>query len=150
MTDHRRQIAQLELDRLIFRAIRFQIVQSEAGEIGDQKVSRNFLVAAVVFEVLHIADCLRVRLAQVFAARFVLGDELALPEQVDEFGVSFQVPDRLLEAGDGAPSDAEDVEKFIPESLRLGAFPGSVRPGAGEGDRALPNFSPRKGHGRGC
>jgi hypothetical protein len=57
----------------------FQIVQAEAGEIRNQDVTRQinvFQVGKVIFGLLESA-------VKIFAARFVLNQDNAAPQQVD-------------------------------------------------------------------
>jgi hypothetical protein len=52
----------------------------------------------------------------------VLGEQAARPEQVNEAAIAGELLHRLLEGGDGAAADAEDVEELVPEGLALGGF----------------------------
>ena len=50
--------------------------------------------------------------------------------------------DRLLEGGDGAAADAEDVEELVPEGLAFGGFAGFASPFFAKGDGAVANLVP--------
>jgi hypothetical protein len=87
-------------------------------------------------------------LAEVLAGGLVLGQQSARPEQVNEAPVAGELPDRLLEGGDGAAADAEDVEEVVLEGLAFGGLARFALPFAAEGDGAVANFIPRQWHGR--
>ena len=87
------------------------------------------------------------RLAEVFAGGLVLRQQPARPEQVNEAPVAGELLDRLLEGGDGAAADAEDVEEVVPEGLAFGGLAGLALPFAAEGDGAVANLIPRQRRG---
>ena len=60
--------------------------------------------------------------------RFVLGEERARPEWVDEVVVAPEIANRFLEGRHRAAPDAEDFEEVVPEGLGFGAFAGFVDP----------------------
>ena len=78
----------------------------------------------------------------------MLGEQPARPEQVNEAPVAGELLDRLLEGGDGAAADAEDVEEVVPEGLAFGGLAGFALPFPAEGDGAVANLIPRQRHGR--
>ena len=127
----------------------FQIVERDAGKIGDDDVARDFVAAAFAREVLNVAEGLRFGLAEVFATALVFDENDAAPEEVDVAVVAGDSLYRFLEAGDGAARDAENIEKFVPEGLLFGLFALDSGPFLGEGDGAVANFVPRKRHGKG-
>jgi hypothetical protein len=73
-------------------------VKGDTGEVGDHDVAWSFFRAAFGVEVLDVPDGLRLGCGEVAAARLVLGDKLAAPEQVDEVVRPAEVADGLLEA----------------------------------------------------
>ena len=94
----------------------------------------------------EIVQRLRQRFVQVFAARFVLHQQHAGPEQVDvaiEFcAVPRQFLNRMFKAGNALVGDAKYFEKVDPEGLGLAAFIGGVSPGSAERQRAGFDFIP--------
>ena len=127
-----------------------QIVKGEAGkagEIADQDIARGLLAAILGLEALDVSQGLGVGLVEISAAGFVFGDQSAGPEQVDEVVMAAQGAHGRFKAGHGAPADAEEVEKFVPESLGLGALAGDIGPFTREKDGALTDFVPGEGHG---
>lgn len=122
-------------------------MKRDTGKVGNDNVAGNFLGAAFPGEVLNVTESLRFRFAEVFAKSLVLDEHDARPEQVDVTVFAGDSLYRLFKAGDGAPLDAEDVKKFIPESLFLGSFALDARPFLREGDSAMADFVPGQGHG---
>ena len=55
--------------------------------------------------------------------------------------------DRLLEGGDGAAANAEDVEELIPEGLAFGGLAPFALPFLAESDGAVANLILRQWHG---
>ncbi len=125
----------------------FQIVQRDAGEIGNDHVLRDFVAAAFARQILDVVHRLGVGLAEVFAAALVLGEQDRLPEEVDEAVVAAEVLDRFLEAGHVAAGEAEDLEELVPERLRLGVLARFGGPFAGKREGAAADFVPGNGHG---
>jgi hypothetical protein len=82
------------------------------------------------------------RLAEIGPGGFVLDKQASRPEQVDETPIAGELLDRLLESGDGAAADAEDVEEIIPERLSLSGFTSFALPFLAEGDGAVANLVP--------
>jgi len=126
---------------------RFEIVQGDAGEIGDDQPTGNLAVAAGVLEAADVGQALRMRLAEIGAGRFVFDEQLAGPEQVNKASVAGEFLDRFLEGGHGAAADAEDVEELVPEGLVFGGFAGFGLPILAKGDGAVANLVPRQRHG---
>ena len=52
--------------------------------------------------------------------------------------------DRLLEGGNGAAADAEDVEEVVPEGLAFGGLARFAPPFPAEGDGAVADLIPRE------
>ena len=134
-------------ERQVALLLRFKVMQRDPREIGDNDVARDFGVAAFVSEVLEIIKCLRLRLAEVFAKTFVFDQQHASPEQINEAVSSRNAFGRLFKAGNDPAFDAEDLKKFIPESLFLGVFAGRAFPFAGELDGVVTDFVPGNRHG---
>jgi hypothetical protein len=133
-----RQFLQREL---LLRAL-VQVVQAKAGEVRDQHVARQ----VAVLEAGEVVAGLAVGADQVLAARLVLDQEDALPQQVDEPAGAVLAPDRHFEAGDPAPVHAEHVEERVPEGLGLGAFGRLALPLLGERDRPRLDLIPAQRH----
>ncbi len=83
-----------------------------------------------------------VRLAKVLSATLMLGQQHALPEEVDKSVVATQVLDRLLETGQMSASQPEYAEELVPEGLRLGLFARLAGPFLGKGDGPTTDFVP--------
>src|ERR1017187_3995867 len=67
--------------------------------------------------------------------------------RVNEAPVPGELADGLLEGGDGAAADAEDIDEVVPEGLAFGGLAGFALPFAAEGDGAVANLIPRQWHG---
>jgi hypothetical protein len=128
---------------LVFR---FQVVQCDAVEIRNDDVTGNFFCAAFAHQVLNVAERLRFGLAQILASGFVFHQDDARPEQVNIAVVAGNLFHRLFKAGNRAARHAEDLKKFIPESLLLRAFAFCARPIAGKLDRVVTDFIPGNRH----
>ena len=123
------QIGQVEFVLLVF----FQVVEAKAGEIGDQHV----LGQVALQDAGEIVQRLGVGPVEVFAARLVLDQQHAFPEQVDEALLVAELFDRLLKRGEPLATDAEDIEKAVPEGFGFGVFGGFVLP--------IPGRTPGRG-----
>jgi len=77
---------------------------------------------------------LGVRFAKIFASRLVLDEQATWPEQVNEAPVAREFLNWFLKGGDGAATDAEDIEEVVPEGLAFGGFAGLAFPIFAEGD----------------
>ena len=134
--------------RQVTRVFGFQIVQGDAGKVGDDDVAGDVASAFVIAgEVLDVAEGLGARFAEVFAEAFVFDDEDARPEEVDVAVVAGDFFDGILEAGDGASANAEDLEELVPKALGLGFFASFGGPFAGELNCVMADFVPANGHG---
>ncbi len=120
----------------------FEIVQTKAGEVRHQHIFRQvaFLDAGEVIERLGVGP------VEVFAARFVLDQQHAFPEQINEALFVAELFDWFLEAGDALAVYSEDVEELNPEWLGFGIFRSLILPALGEFQRAVTDFVPRKCH----
>ncbi len=105
------QIPQFKVPRLAL----LEIVQGDAGEVRDDDVARQLVVAAFVLQVLDVLDRLQVGQGQTLAARLVFGQQDALPEQVNVGVRALQGLDGLLETGDDATTQAENLKELIPK-----------------------------------
>ena len=83
---------------------------------------------------------------EVSATGFVLDEEFAFPEEIDEAAVAVGFGDGGLKGGDAAAGDAEDVEEGVPEGLGFGVLGGVVFPLAGEGGGVGADFVPGERH----
>jgi hypothetical protein len=95
----------------------FEIVERDAGEIGDDDVARAFFRPSFARKVLDVSERLRFRAAEVLAEALVFDEHLAGPEQIDVTVVAGNFLHRLFKARHGAAADAEDVEELVPEGL---------------------------------
>ena len=76
----------------------------------------------------------------------MLADQHALPNDIDPVVTTAKISDGGFEASDRTPMDAEDVEKLIPERLRLGPLALSVPPFMCELNRPISDFLKRQSH----
>ena len=117
-------------------------MEGDAGEIRDDQPAGNLAVAPGILEAADVGHALRVRLSQILAGGLVFHEQAARPEQIDEAPIAGKLSDRLLEGGDRAPADAEDVEKLIPEGLAFGGFAGNATPVFAKDNGAVANLIP--------
>lgn len=103
-------------------------MERDAGKIGDDDVSGDFVDAAFTREVLNVTEGLRFRLAEVLAEAFMLDKNNFGPEQIDVAVFARDFLYGFLEDRNGAAADAKDIEEFVPESLLFGAFAGGACP----------------------
>jgi len=115
-------------ERQVALVVGLQIMQGDAGKIGNDHVAGNFIEASLAGEVLNVTERLRLRLVEIFSPAFVLDEHAPGPEQIDVTVVAGDFLDRLLEAGDDAAADAEDIKEFVPEGLLFGLFALGARP----------------------
>ena len=94
-----------------------------------------------------VAQGLLVGGLQRLAARFLLHQHLAGPEQIDIALAATVLLDGVLETGDAAVGKAEDLEEVDPERDGLLLFVGRVFPAARERHGAGLDFVPGQGHG---
>ena len=120
----------------------FKIVEGDAGEIRDDQPAGNLAVAPGILEAADVGHALRVRLSQILAGGLVFHEQAARPEQINEAPIAGKLSDRLLEGGDRAAADAEDVEKLIPEGLAFGGFAGNASPVFAKDNGAVTNLIP--------
>ena len=78
----------------------------------------------------------------------MLRQQAARPEQVNEAPAAVELPDGLLESGDSAAANAEDVEEVVPRGLAFGGLVGFALPFPAERDGAAAYFIPRQWHWR--
>jgi hypothetical protein len=124
--------------------LRLKIVEDETGKIRDKNEARDFFPAVFAREVFDVGKSLRFSQRKVFAKAFVFDQQPAFPEQVNRAFVPFEITDVLLKRGDRGTTQAEDLEKVVPESLLLGGFGAVQRMLAGEVDSTVADFVPRK------
>ncbi len=134
--------------RKVELVLRFEIVEDEVGEIGNEHIARDFLPTIFPGEVFDVGKGLGLREVEVFAVALVLNQQTTTPEEVDRAFVAFQVADILLKGGDGSATQTENVEEVVPESLFLGALGAITRVLARKADGAVADFVPGEmGHG---
>ena len=83
------------------------------------------------------------------ASRFVLNQQLARPEQVNEPVVAPQIPDRGFVSGNLAALDAEHIKKLIPKGLLFRALAPGFGPLPRELQGAVADFIPTDRHSSG-
>ncbi|MDR2675534.1 MAG: hypothetical protein LBC18_11930 [Opitutaceae bacterium] len=132
--------------REVALVVGFKVVETDADKIGDDDVARDFIVAAFVGEGADVGECLGSGLAEVLTGGFVLDDEGAGPDEVNETVIAREIADGFLIGGDAAAGDAENQEEFVPEGLAFGFLAGGGAPFVGEADGALLDFIPREKH----
>ena len=124
----------------------FEVVELDAGKVGDDDVLGQFGVAAFADQVLDIVEGLPFGFCQVPPGGFVLGEETAFPEEINPVVGSFDGADGFLETGDGPAAEAEHVEKGVPKGFGFGGFSCFAGPFAGEGKCAGLDFIPTQRH----
>ena len=127
--------------------LRLQVVQCDAGEVGNNHVARHLVLPALANQVLDILERLRLGLAQVLPSALVFDQQHTPPEEVDAAVPARNLPHRLLERGNGAAAHPEHFKEVVPERLFFAALAPGGRPFLGEGDGVLADFVPRNGHG---
>ena len=121
---------------------RLAVEQFEGPEIADQLVAGLLGLGQRV----EIAAGLGGGRFQVAAGGFLLDDQGAGPEQVDEAAGIVEAGDLFLVAGDGGAGGAEKLEELVVEGLGLALFMRRVAVAAGELRGAHPDLVPRKFH----
>src|SRR6185437_8538661 len=134
--------------REAFLLFRFEIIEGDAGEVGNDDVARSIVHAPVSGEVLDIFEGLRLSLSEVLAEALVFNEQDAGPEKIDKTVLTGNFPDRFFKARDNATADTEDVEEFVPEGLLFGAFAFDAGPFLRKGNRTMADFVPGKRHRR--
>ena len=117
-------------------------MQTQAGKVADQDVPGQI----AFLEAREIVGGLLEGAVEVLAARFVLDQQDAFPQQIDETALAVGLLHQFLETGDASAGDAEDVEETVPECLRFGILGRLVGPFAREFQRAVPDFVPAQRH----
>ena len=121
------------LQREVVAGVFVEVVEAEAGEVGDEDVLGQLVVleaGEVVFGLLH-------GLFQVAPPAFVLHEQGALPEQVHEALPPIELLDGHLKRGHAPPLDIEHMKKLNPERLGVGALIGGVLPLLGKANGAV-------------
>ena len=129
-------------ERQVALFLRFQVVQCNTREIGDDEVARDFGVTAFIGKVMDVIKRLRFGFAEVFARTFLLHDQNAAPKHINESVSAGDAPGRFFKTGYHAAFDAEDLKEFIPESLGVSALAFGTLPFAGELDGVVTDFVP--------
>ena len=110
----------------------------EGLEIADQDVA-----GALVFgQGVNVVASLLVGAGEVAPGAFLLDDQDAGPEQVDEAAPVVQLRHVRLVARHGAAFDPEYLEEIVVEALRLAFFIGRLPPRFSEGGGAHANLVP--------
>ena len=131
------------LERQLVGYAVFQVVQDDAPEIGNDDVTRKFLIR----QALEIVGGLLKGRIEVGARAFVFGQQQAGPEHVDApHATMLEAGNRLFIDRHAAALDAENGEELVPESLRLGPLGGGVRPFLGEALRVGADVGPEQRH----
>src|SRR3989304_2857694 len=146
------QFGQWELDHgwtrwgFINILIRLQVVQGDPREVGYNDVARYLIFSAGAYEILDVAEGLRLGFAEVFAETLMLDQQHPAPEEIDVVIVAREVFNRFLECGHGAAAEAKDLEKLVPKRLLLGTLASSAGPFTCKADGVLANFVPGNWH----
>ena len=123
--DVARQVFQREGDD----GVRVEVAELEGGEVGDD----DGLGEVVVRHGGEVVEGLELGGGEVASGRFLLGEELPGPEEVDEALLVAGFLDGVFEEGAvAAVIDAEDGEEFGPERLAVAFFVGFAGPAGGE------------------
>ena len=138
------QVFERELNRFAVFALGGQAVHAKARKVADDDELRQVALG----QAGKVIQRLLKGTVQGFAARLVLHQQTAGPEQVHKALRRAQLFDVQLEGGDTFVGDAEDFKKINPERFGLRVFVGSVSPGAAEGEGTGFDFVPGYGHGR--
>ncbi len=133
---------QAQEQRRVRVLLRLQIVEGNAREIRDDQPAGNLAVAPGVLEAADVVHALGVGLVESGPGGLVLGEQAGRPEQVNEAPIAGELFYRLFEGGDGAATDAEDVEELVPKGLALGGFAGFALPFLGKSDGPVANLVP--------
>ncbi|MBP7764547.1 MAG: hypothetical protein KA113_05110 [Syntrophaceae bacterium] len=119
-----------------------QVVETHAGEVGNDDI----LGKIAFLESGKVTERLIVSFVEVFAARLVLDDQYALPEEVDVAVLISELSDRFFKAGDALAGDAEYVEKTVPEGFGFRFFGAFPFPFLGKSQGARFDFIPAQRH----
>ena len=120
-----------------------EVVQLEGLEVADQDVAG----ALVLRQGIDVGPGLLVGAGEVAPGAFLLDDQDAGPEQVDEPPAVIQLRHVRLIARDGAALDSEYPEEVVVEALRLALLVGRLPPLVGEGGGTDANLVPGQAHG---
>jgi len=123
-----------------------QIMESDAGEVGNDDVTWYFVHPPLADEVANVPEGLRLRLSEVFASAFVFDSNHAGPEEVDVTLIAGDLLDWLFECRYDATANAKDFEELVPKSLLLRLLALGACPFFGESYRAVADFIPGKRH----
>jgi hypothetical protein len=115
-----------------------KIMDVKAGEVGSDEPARPL----VGLEPLDVIQALAACFVEVLATAFVLDEQLAFPDQVDEADVAIEHADGRFETGDLPPVRTVADEEMIPKTLGIGVFIGGVAPMFGKGGAAGADFVP--------
>jgi hypothetical protein len=107
------QIFKPEAHRPVRRDV--EIVKLEILKIGQENIPRQL----VLFETRKVIERLPSRGRQAAPRRFLLDEELALPEKIEIAALFIGQVHAMLETCDPPPGAAEQIEKLVVESLRL-------------------------------
>jgi hypothetical protein len=133
------QIFKPEAHRPVRRDV--EIVKLEILKIGQENIPRQL----VLFETRKVIERLPSRGRQAAPRRFLLDEELALPEKIEIAALFIGQVHAMLEACDPPPGDAEQLEKIVVKSLRLAPLVLGAIPILGEFRRAGLDVSRRMG-----
>lgn len=120
-----------------------EVAQPDCPEIRGEDEARHLRVRRPV----RVAERLLLRAEQVAALRFLLDDQLAGPEEVDEARIAGVLAHRRLVGPDAAALHPEGAEERVVEALRLALLVMRARPVAREIGGAGANLRPGQMHG---
>lgn len=119
---------------------RLDVEKFKVFVIGKNNVARTFIFAPLVAERLDVVESLELRIVETFSERFVLDEQFALPEQVDETVVAGKFFHGFLKRSDRAATNPEDIEKVVPKRSVFGRFARFTFPFARKTDGAGTDF----------
>jgi hypothetical protein len=137
-----RQLRETKPHRPVRRDV--EIVKLEILKIRQENIARQL----VLLEAWKIIERLPSRGRQASPRRFLLDEKLALPEKIKIAALLIGQVHAMLEASNASPGDAEKLEKFVVESLRLAALVLGAVPILGEFGGAGLDIVPVEAHGR--
>jgi len=135
-------IAESVEEREVELVFRFEVVEDEAAEVGEEDVAGRVVSTAAVVEVADVGEGLALGGFEGMAGGLVFDENLTGPEEIDEAGGAGEAADGLFEGSDGATGDAEDIEEVVPEGLLVGLLAGGVLPLAREEQGAVADLVP--------
>ncbi|TRW14020.1 hypothetical protein FMM06_09780 [Glacieibacterium frigidum] len=117
----------------------FEVEEVPRLEIAGQQIAR---VIARLLQPGDVVERLAARFAEIEARTFLLDEQHAGPEQVDEAVFLGVQADAVLVGGEAQPVDAEDAEELVVEGLGVAVFVAAFGVALRKGHRARSNNVP--------